>query len=94
MAKYLSLKNVQRVYVRDGYGKGLEEIGDKNNSVVALCCDLVGSTRTSWFANKYPYRYIEVGVAEQNLVGLGTGLAIAGKIPFISSYAVLQRPKP
>lgn len=82
------LKKPQMVYARDGYGKGLLELGEKNPNVVALCCDLIDSTRTKWFADKFPDRFIEVGVAEQNMAGLGAGLTYAGKIPFISSYAV------
>lgn len=72
---------------RDGYGKGLVELGERNERVVALCADLAESTRTHWFKEKFPERYIEVGVAEQNLAVLASGLANYGKIPFIASYA-------
>src|SRR3990167_5682259 len=92
MKNYLvpNLKNVELIYFRDGYGKGLLELGEQNKNVVALCCDLIDSTRTKWFADKFPERFIEVGVAEQNMAGLGAGLAMAGKIPFISSYAIFS----
>ena len=75
---------------RDGYGLGLVELGSKNKDVVALCCDLTDSTRVAWFKDKYPDRFIEVGVAEQNMAGLAAGLSFAGKIPFISSYSVFS----
>lgn len=74
--------------IRAGFGQGLVLAGDANESVVALCCDLVESTKTDAFAKKYPLRYFEIGVAEQNLVGVGAGLALSGKIPFVTSYAV------
>lgn len=83
-------KLVERVPSRDGFGKGLLELGAKDPRVMVLCCDLTESTRTHWFAEKYPDRFIQVGVAEQNLTGLGAGLALEGKIPFIASYAVFS----
>src|SRR3989338_6670196 len=86
----LKLKNVELIYFRDGYGKGLLELGEQNKNVVALCCDLIDSTRTKWFADKFPERFVEVGVAEQNMAGLGAGLAMAGKISFVSSYAIFS----
>jgi len=86
----LNLDNPEKIPSRDGYGKGLVKLGMKNKKVVALCCDLTDSTRVDWFKKKYPDRFIEVGVAEQNMAGLAAGLAMAGKIPFISSYAVFS----
>ena len=74
---------------RDGYGKGLVKLG-KNKKVVVLCCDLTDSTRAGWFKKKYPKRFVEVGVAEQNLAGVAAGMSFEGKIPFISSYAVFS----
>lgn len=82
--------DVEKEYTRDGYGKGLVEVGEKDERVVALCADLMESTRTHWFAEKFPERYIELGVAEQNLATVGSGLANYGKIPFISSYATFS----
>jgi len=73
---------------RDGYGEGLVELGKKNKNVVVLCADLTGSTRSKMFADEFPERFIEVGIAEQNMVGLAVGLSLVGKIPFISTYAV------
>lgn len=75
---------------RDGYGKGVVEAGEKDERIVVLCADLTESTRSHWFAEKFPERFIEVGVAEQNLALLGSGMANYGKIPFISSYAVFS----
>ncbi len=75
---------------RDGYGLGLVEAGEKDERVVVLCADLTESTRSQWFAEKFPDRFVEVGVAEQNMATLAAGMANYGKIPFISSYAVFS----
>jgi transketolase len=75
---------------RNGFGDGLVEAADKDIQVVGLCADLVESTRMQAFADKYPDRYIEMGVAEQNLAAVASGLAAVGKIPFISSYATFS----
>ena len=75
---------------RDGYGKGLVEAGEKDQRVVVLCADLTESTRSHWFAEKFPERFIEIGVAEQNLALVASGMANYGKIPFISSYATFS----
>src|SRR5579864_7114037 len=75
---------------RDGFGKGLLELGEKNKDVVALCADLAESTRMLPFKEKYPERYVELGVAEQNLATIASGLANYGKIPFIASYATFS----
>ena len=81
---------VEQVPIRDGFGEGLLEAGSQNKNIVALCADLVESTRMNLFADKFPDRYIEVGVAEQNLVTVASGLAAMGKIPFTSSYAMFS----
>lgn len=83
-------KKLEQVPTRDGYGKGLVELGEKNKNVVVLCADLTESTRSLWFKEKFPDRFIEVGVAEQNLATIASGFANYGKIPFISSYAVFS----
>ncbi len=75
---------------RDGFGKGLLELGESNPNVVALCADLAESTRMLAFKEKYPERYVELGVAEQNLATVASGLANYGKIPFIASYATFS----
>ncbi len=83
-------KDCEMKAVRDGFGDGLVEAGDANKNVVVLCADLTESTRSEAFAKKFPERFFEVGVAEQNLATLAAGLGISGKIPFISSYAVFS----
>lgn len=75
---------------RDGFGKALLELGETNKDVVVLCADLAESTRVLAFKEKYPERYVELGVAEQNLATVGSGLANYGKIPFIASYAAFS----
>ena len=73
--------------IRAGFGRGLKKAGEVDDRVVAACADLTDSTKMSGFAEAFPSRYIEIGVAEQNLVTVGSGLAAMGKIPFVSSYA-------
>ncbi len=75
---------------RDGYGDGLLVAGEENQNVVVLCADLTESTRSEAFAKKFPERFFELGVAEQNMATIAAGLGISGKIPFISSYAVFS----
>ena len=75
---------------RDGYGKGLVEAGEKDERVVVLCADLTESTRSLWFAEKFPERFVQLGVAEQNMAVVASGMANYGKIPFISSYAAFS----
>ncbi|KKP35563.1 MAG: Transketolase central region [candidate division TM6 bacterium GW2011_GWF2_32_72] len=82
--------NIEIGSQRDGYGKGVLEAGNLDKNVVVLCCDLAESTRSEFFKNEYPERFIEVGVAEQNMAGIGAGLAAEGFIPFCSSYAVFN----
>lgn len=76
--------------IRKGFGRGLLEAGKLDENVVAACADLTESTQMSLFANEFPNRFIEIGVAEQNLVTVGSGLAAMGKIPFVSSYAAFS----
>jgi len=84
------LSKPEMIPVRDGFGKGVVIAGEKDERVVVLCADLTESTRVLAFKEKFPERFIEVGVAEQNLATLGSGMAVYGKIPFISSYAVFS----
>ncbi|OGM28229.1 transketolase [Candidatus Woesebacteria bacterium RIFCSPHIGHO2_01_FULL_41_10] len=83
-------KKVEQLPTRDGYGHGLVEAGEKDERVVALCADLTDSTRTAWFKEKFPNRFIEIGVAEQLLATVASGMANYGKIPFIASYATFS----
>ena len=79
---------VEQIATRDGYGDGLVELGEKDPNVVVLTGDLSASTRAKKFQDKFPDRFIECGVAEQNMMGIAAGMALSGKIPFVSSYAV------
>lgn len=75
---------------RSGFGRGLVAAGKQNHQVVAACADLTDSTKMGDFAREFPERFIEMGIAEQNLVTVGAGLAAMGKIPFVSSYAAFS----
>ena len=90
---YLSHKifshNPDEEALRDGYGKGLLRAA-RNEAVVVLTADLADSTRVEWFRKVYPARFIEIGVAEQNMAAIAAGLAVSGKIPFINSYATFS----
>ena len=83
-------KDVIQVSTRDGFGEGLILAGEENEKVVALSADLEESTRADGFFKKYPERSFEVGVAEQSLVTVASGLAHEGKIPYVTSYAVFS----
>ncbi|RLC48891.1 MAG: transketolase family protein [Candidatus Cloacimonadota bacterium] len=76
------------VPIRDGYGKALLKLGEINPDVIVLDADLSTSTRSNWFAEKYPERFIDVGIAEQNMVNIAAGLSMEGKIPFATTYGV------
>ena len=86
-------KDVALDATRSGYGKGLVELGDTDPSVVVLSADLTESTKVEEFAKKYPERFFEMGVAEQNMAAIGAGLGISGKTAFISSYAAFSPGK-
>lgn len=76
--------------IRAGFGRGLVSAGRHNKNVVALCADLTESTKMDGFAKEFPDRFIEMGVAEQNLVTVAAGMAAMGKVPFTSSYAAFS----
>jgi len=76
--------------IRAGFGRGLRAAGEANDAIVALCADLTESTQMHLFKEAFPERFIEIGIAEQNLVTVASGLARAGKIPFTSSYAAFS----
>lgn len=86
-------KDAEQKPTRDGFGEALVELGEKNKDVVVLTADLSESTRTDGFEKKFPERFFEVGVAEQNMAAIAAGLAVSGKIPFISSYATFSPGK-
>lgn len=83
-------KDVEQDPIRAGFGRGLKAAGDRDNRVVALCADLTSSTKMDEFAKAYPGRFVEIGVAEQNLVTVAAGMAHIGKVPFVSSYAAFS----
>lgn len=83
-------KNVEQVPIRQGFGEGLLRAGEKNLQVVGLCADLTESTKMNLFSERFPNRFVQVGVSEQNLASVASGMAAMGKIPFISSYAMFS----
>ena len=83
-------KNLPADPIRAGFGRGLLEAGRRDERVVAACADLTDSTKMNLFAEEFPQRFIEMGVAEQNLVTVGAGLAAMDKVPFVSSYAAFS----
>ena len=83
-------KDVEKKATRDGYGKAVVEIGEKNKDIVVLSADVTESTRSHFFREKFPKRFFEVGVAEQNMAGIAAGLALNGKIPFMAAYGVFS----
>jgi transketolase len=82
--------DVERVSLRQGFGEGLLEAARADKRVVALCADLLNSTRLDLFQKEFPERLVEVGIAEQNLVGVAAGMAVLGKVPFAVSYAIFS----
>ena len=83
-------KDVEQEPIRAGFGRGLLEAAKLNERVVGLCADLTESTKMDAFKKEFPKRFIEIGVAEQNLAAVASGMAAMGKIPFLSSYAVFS----
>lgn len=83
-------KEVEIEPIRAGFGRGLKAAGEKNENIVALCADLTESTQMHLFRDAFPKRFVEIGIAEQNLVTVASGMARAGKIPFTSSYAAFS----
>lgn len=83
-------EDVEQVPIRKGFGQGLLSAGQEDERVVALCADLTESTQMNFFAETFPERFIEMGIAEQNLAGVASGMAAMGKIPFCSSYAMFS----
>lgn len=82
------------VAFRETFGKSLVELGKKNKNVVVLDADLASSTKTTYFAEEFPDRFIQCGISEQNMIGVAAGLASCGKIPFVSSFAVFVTKRP
>ncbi len=82
--------DVEQVPIRKGFGEGLALAGESNKDIVALCADLTESTQMLGFKNKFPDRFVEIGVAEQNLAATASGMSAMGKYPFFSSYAMFS----
>ena len=80
--------SLDSVPTRNGFGEGLVALGEKHENVVALCADLTDSTRVGYFKEKFPDRFIQAGIAEQNMAVMAAGLSTEGKVPFFSTYAV------
>jgi len=78
----------KKIATRESYGEALAELGKENNNVVVLDADLSGATKTSVFAKKFPERFFDIGISEQDLIGTAVGLSTFGKIPYASTFAV------
>jgi transketolase len=90
LSKDIFTSKLEMTATRDGYGDGVVEAGKENEDVIVLAADLTDSTRSNKFEEAFNERFIEVGVAEQNMAGIAAGLALSGKIPFIASYATFN----
>lgn len=90
LVDYRNGSDIAQVPTRNGFGDGLIEAGTRNRNVVGICADLAESTRMEGFKKAHPAQYLEIGVAEQMLVAMAGGLAAAGKIPWIASYAMFN----
>lgn len=77
----------EKIATRQSFGEALEKLGEENKNVVVIDADLAKSTKTSLFAKKFPDRFIDVGIAEQNMIGIADGLSTFGKVPFVSTFA-------
>lgn len=83
-------EKIEKKPTRDGFGSGTLEAGKENPNIVVLCADLSESTRAEWFEKEFPERFVEIGVAEQNMATVAAGMAAIGKVPFIASYAAFS----
>lgn len=83
-------EDVEKLPNRNGYGDGLKEAGEKDSRVVALAADLTASTKTNVFADAFPERFVQAGIAEQSMASVAAGMSAMGKIPFIASYAMFS----
>lgn len=90
LVKKLFSEKIEQLPTRNGYGDGVIDAGKHRDEVMVLCCDLTESTRSEAFKKMFPDRFLEMGVAEQNMMGVAAGLALEGKIPFCASYAVFS----
>lgn len=88
------MADITKIATRESYGHTLAELGAENPDIVVLDADLSGSTRTEYFAKEFPDRFYNCGIAEANMIGVAAGLAAAGKIPFVSSFAMFAAGRP
>lgn len=86
----VDLTNIAYAPIRQGFGEGLLEAGKNNSNIVALCADLTDSVKMTAFKDLFPERFFEVGITEQNMSGVASGMAAMGKIPFMASYAMFS----
>lgn len=86
----INTADIEKEPTRKGYGEGLVELGKEDENVVVLTADLAESTTAHVFQKSFPNRFVECGVAEQNMMGIAAGMALSGKVPFVSSYAVFS----
>lgn len=82
--------DIEQAPIRKGYGEGLLEAGKQDDRIVALCADLTGSTMTSTFSKVFPNRFVQMGIGEQSMASVASGMAAMGKIPFLASYAMFS----
>lgn len=91
---YLNEETVEWKKMRDGAGIGMAELGEEKKDMVVLGADTIGSSRAKYFADKFPERFIQCGVAEQNMIGISAGLAYEGKVPYVVTYAAFLLGRP
>lgn len=88
--KKIFTDDIEKISPRDGFGEGLVIAGETNEDVVALCADVTESLRMHLFRDRFPERFVQIGIAEQNMAGIASGLAASGKIPVMGTYAVFS----
>ena len=84
----IDLKSVEMKLTRQGYGEGLVEAGERNKDVVAIGADITASVKVDMFRDRFPERFFNIGIAEQNQIGIAAGMSLAGKVPFVTNYGV------
>jgi len=84
----------KKIATRQSYGEKLAELGEKNKNIVVFDADLAGATKTAIFAKKYPERFFNMGIAEQDMMGTAAGMATFGKIPYVSTFAMFATGRP
>lgn len=84
----IDLNNPELKLTREGYGHGLVQAGEENKNVVALGADITSSVKVDMFRDKFPERFFNIGIAEQNQMGVAAGMSLAGKVPFVTNYGV------